>query len=136
MNTYDCDNMAQDVWNILQSKGIPAQIVIGNLELNQNNEKYGIEKVDHAWVIAYPSNNGGIALECTGGYISYDNKYFYGFFFDDPQELRDYDKIYTDYINKGNEYQASIDYYNKLVDIYNEQNGIYSIIYGIWNDCS
>ena len=93
MNTYDCDNMAQDVWNILQSKGIPAQIVTGNLELNEQNEQYSIEKANHAWVIAYPSNNGGIALECTGGFVSYDNKYFQGFFFDDPQELRDYYEI-------------------------------------------
>lgn len=123
LNTYDCDNMACDVWNILQSKGIPAQIVTGNLELNEQNKEYIIDKTNHAWVIAYPSNNGGVALECTGGYISYDKKYFQGFFFDDPQELRDYDKIYTDSINKYNEYQASIDYYNELVEKFNEQDG-------------
>lgn len=123
LNAYDCDNMACDVWNILQSKGIPAQIVTGNLELNEQNKEYSIDKTNHAWVIAYPSNNGGVALECTGGYISYDKKYFQGFFFDDPQELRDYDKIYTDSINKYNEYQASIDYYNELVEKFNEQDG-------------
>ncbi|WP_410510102.1 hypothetical protein RSJ42_08285 [Methanosarcina hadiensis] len=123
LDTYDCDNMAQDVWNILQSKGIPAQIVVGNLELNEKDIKYNYEKSNHAWIIAYPSINGGIALECTGGFVSYDSKYFYGIWFDDPQELRDYDKIYTDYINKYNEYQSSIDYYNKLVEKFNEQDG-------------
>ncbi|MFZ2499923.1 zinc-ribbon domain-containing protein [Methanosarcina sp.] len=29
---YDCDNMAQDVWNMLKAKGIDAKIAVGNFE--------------------------------------------------------------------------------------------------------
>lgn len=31
-DVYDCDNMAQDVWNMLRARGINARIAVGNLE--------------------------------------------------------------------------------------------------------
>jgi hypothetical protein len=31
-DVYDCDNMAQDVWNMLKAKGINARISVGNFE--------------------------------------------------------------------------------------------------------
>jgi len=31
-DVYDCDNMAQDVWNMLKAKGINARIAVGNFE--------------------------------------------------------------------------------------------------------
>jgi hypothetical protein len=34
---YDCDNMAQDVWNMLKAKGINARIAVGDFELKDAN---------------------------------------------------------------------------------------------------
>ncbi|WP_440948723.1 hypothetical protein ACSAZL_11095 [Methanosarcina sp. T3] len=31
-DVYDCDNMAQDVWNMLKAKGINSRIAVGNFE--------------------------------------------------------------------------------------------------------
>lgn len=34
---YDCDNMAQDIWNMLKAKGINARIAVGNFESSGNS---------------------------------------------------------------------------------------------------
>jgi hypothetical protein len=39
-NVYDCDNMAQDIWDMLEKKNINARIAIGSLYVNTSN---GIE---------------------------------------------------------------------------------------------
>ncbi len=35
-DVYDCDNMAQDVWNMLRAKGINARIAVGNFDFEDN----------------------------------------------------------------------------------------------------
>ena len=39
-DVYDCDNMAQDVWNMLKAKGINARIAVGNFD-SENNGRIG-----------------------------------------------------------------------------------------------
>ncbi|WP_269849236.1 hypothetical protein [Methanosarcina horonobensis] len=34
---YDCDNMAQDIWNMLKAKGINARIAVGSFDSAGNN---------------------------------------------------------------------------------------------------
>lgn len=34
-DVFDCDNMAIDVWNILKTKGINAEIAVGNVDLDE-----------------------------------------------------------------------------------------------------
>ncbi|WP_255336214.1 hypothetical protein [Methanosarcina sp. KYL-1] len=45
-DVYDCDNMAQDVWNMLKKKGINARIAIGNLDFD-NSGKIGADNSLH-----------------------------------------------------------------------------------------
>jgi hypothetical protein len=35
---YDCDNMAQDIWNMLKAKGINARIAVGNFDPGVQNK--------------------------------------------------------------------------------------------------
>ncbi len=35
-DVYDCDNMAQDVWNMLKAKSINARIAVGNFDFEDN----------------------------------------------------------------------------------------------------
>lgn len=37
-DVYDCDNMAQDVWDMLKAKGINAGIAVGNFESAEMGE--------------------------------------------------------------------------------------------------
>lgn len=100
-DVYDCDNMAQDVWNMLKAKGINARIAAGNFESagnsriangetvhkNPDSRNLGeievpgniynvsnssnIDSLNHAWVLAEVSPGSWLAIECTGGYIVY-----------------------------------------------------------------
>ena len=103
-DVYDCDNMAQDVWNMLKAKGINARIAAGNFESagesriangktvhkSPDSGNLGeievpgytynvsnsspIDSFNHAWVLAEVSPGSWLAIECTGGYIVYSNE--------------------------------------------------------------
>jgi uncharacterized membrane protein YvbJ len=103
-DVYDCDNMAQDVWNMLKAKGINARIAAGNFEsagdsriangktvhkspdsgtlgeievpgsMYNVSNSSTIDGFNHAWVLAEVSPGSWLAIECTGGYIVYSDE--------------------------------------------------------------
>ncbi len=117
-DVFDCDNMACDVWNMLKTKGINAEIAVGNVELDE----YDMEDWNHAWVIAEVAPNEWIAIECTGGYVVYDNPRYYhaGHFFNNPKSLRRFLEVWNEYYDRLDKYNEAVEYYNALVDEYNE----------------
>lgn len=90
---YVCVDMASDIWDMLKAQGIDAKINVGNI----NKDITDIKDADHAWVLAEIAPNSYLALEATGGYSvqKADNpRYYYGWSFDNPKELKDaYDKL-------------------------------------------
>lgn len=85
----DCNDMACDVWNMLLSKGITSIIVIGNLDLEEEN----FAECNHAWLWVYNSTGTPFALEPTNGELIFAenpeaNQYGEGFFYTKPSDLR------------------------------------------------
>jgi len=119
-DVFDCDNMACDVWDMLKTEGINAKIAVGNVELDE----YDMEDWNHAWVMAEVAPNEWVAIECTGGFVVYDNPRYYraGHFFNNPKSLRRFLEIWDDYYECLNDYAQAIRDYNDLVDEYNEAN--------------
>src|SRR5438093_12376543 len=62
---FVCGDMASDVWNMVQTKGINAKILIGNVERSISSPL----EVNHAWVLAEVSPGSWLALETTGGFV-------------------------------------------------------------------
>lgn len=119
-DVFDCDNMAQDLWNILETKGINAEIMIGNVDMTGS---VSLKDINHAWVMAEVSPNSWLALEGTGGYVVYDNEQYYrGFAFNDPKNYRRFLELYTDWEYQSQEYENYRLYYNELVETYNDAN--------------
>ncbi len=118
-NVFDCDNMAQDIWNMLKTEGINAKIVIGNTELGSSCT---IEDINHAWVLAEVDPETWLAIECTGGYVVYDDNYYTGIMFSNPKNYRSFLDIYTDWEFQYQDYENYRHYFNNLVDEYNDAN--------------
>ena len=98
-NEYDCNDMAVDIWNMLEvNEPTPIQsiIVIGNLD----EEDETFEDCNHAWLVILNKPEGGVvtiyALEPTNAeiykYTGDKNapaaEYFNGFFYEKPSDLR------------------------------------------------
>lgn len=130
---YVCSDMAQDVWNIVDTKGIHALLVAGKIDTPNADWK----SYDHAWVIAEVSPKKWVALETTGGFLVTDAEnpyYFRGLFFETPGDLktnmdlrRDYNNEVTrfkslesQYNAKLSEYQSALSSYNAHVSTYNQ----------------
>lgn len=117
---FDCDNMAQDVWNILETKGINSEIWIGNVD---TVGPVALKDCNHAWVMAEVSPNTWLAVECTGGYVVYlaDNEQYYrGFSFENPKNYQRFLDVYTYWEYQYKDYENYRIYYNNLVDEYND----------------
>jgi len=92
---YACAQMAQDVWDMVETKGINASIEIGNISQDITR----IQQSDHAWVLAEVSPGEWIAMETTGGYLVCNDtricavnntRYYTGWTFNTPRELQTY----------------------------------------------
>jgi len=100
-NEYDCNDMAVDIWNMLSIGGdtwepIISIIVIGDLD--EEGETFA--DCDHAWLAILNKTSDDVitiyALEPTNGeiytYTANENdpnkKYFEGFFYAKPSDLR------------------------------------------------
>jgi hypothetical protein len=89
---FVCGDMASDVWDILQTKGIPAKIMVGNVM----KDVASYAEYDHAWVLAQLPTGRWLALEATGGCIV-DNKekprYYSGHAFSSPKPVKEYNRL-------------------------------------------
>ncbi|MDQ1255298.1 MAG: hypothetical protein QG646_4577 [Euryarchaeota archaeon] len=152
---YDCDDMAQDIWNMLKAKGVNARIAAGDFEKKSTSgieggkpvhksqesgnpgkiETYNytcqdtgllnsdiIDNLTHAWVLAEVSPGYWLAVECTGGYIVYneeDGNYYHGLTFSNPKNYRSFLELYSNWKRQIKDYENERAYYNKLIDKYN-----------------
>jgi|GEM_PF-2697158 hypothetical protein len=91
---FVCADMAIDVWDMVETKGINAIIEMGNVEKDITT----IQDSDHAWVLAEISSNNWIALETTGGFLVCNNpntcpvnnpRYYHGWSYNTPKEFKD-----------------------------------------------
>ena len=128
-NLFVCADMAIDVWNMVETQGINAEIAVGTVDKpNADWTEY-----NHAWVLAEVSPDTWLALETTGGYVTYNENYYSGYFFKNPREFKEYLELMKEYnaqIDRINELQIEYtdtydkcvreaNYYNDLVDDYN-----------------
>lgn len=131
---FVCADMAQDVWNIVETQGMQALLVAGNIK----NPNADWKDYDHAWVIVETAPRQWIALETTGGFLvekKENPNYYRGIFFENPKDLktnmdlrRDHNNeierfatIVSQYNTKVSEYNAGLDYYRSLADSYNNK---------------
>ncbi|MDY6896004.1 MAG: hypothetical protein SVO01_11400 [Thermotogota bacterium] len=128
---FVCADMAIDVWNMVETQGINAEIAIGNVD----NPNADWPEYNHAWVLAEASPNTWLALETTGGYVTYDEKYYIGYFFESPKEFKGYLELmkeYNEQIDRINELQVEYsdtydewvretNYYEDLVNEFNRR---------------
>jgi hypothetical protein len=92
---FVCAQMSQDVWDMVETRGINATIEVGSVDQNISS----IQEADHAWVLAEVSPGEWIAVETTAGYLvcadpgicAVDNpRYYTGWSFNTPKALQDY----------------------------------------------
>lgn len=128
-DVFDCDNMAMDVWNLVESQGINAEIAVGNVNIKDAS----IKDINHAWVVAEISPQTWVAIECTGGYTTHDDNYYSGYFFDNPKNYQRFLTLYTTWEFQCQDYENYRIYYNELVEQYNKANAIeqYSLSSGL-----
>ena len=90
---FVCAQMAQDVWDMVETQGITAKLEVGNV----NQKVSTIQGADHVWVLAEVTPNQWVAMETTGGFLACpdtnfctsDNPlYFYGWDYASPKDLQ------------------------------------------------
>lgn len=107
---FVCTDMALDLWDQLKAKKIPAYIVIGSLEKRYPME----EEFNHAWVVAEPISGKYVAMDPTSGEVNLTSeRYYHGFYFDNPKNLKEYTDSIEDYKNQANVVARIVDRYNE-----------------------
>ncbi|MBA7526984.1 hypothetical protein ES705_19157 [subsurface metagenome] len=126
---FVCADMAIDVWNMVETQGINAEIAVGNVD----NSNADWTEYYHAWVLAEVSLDTWLALEATGGYVTYDENYYRGYFFKNPRAFKEYlelmkeynaqidriKELQVEYSDTYNEWVKEYNYYKPLSDDYN-----------------
>lgn len=118
---FVCSDMAIDVWNLVKTKGINAEICAGNINENissifttsteNDSETWNkfsswLGKINHAWVMAEAEPFTFIALETTGGYLVWgenvnetnlqkNDLYYHGLCFNTPAEFKSFIEVRT-----------------------------------------
>ncbi len=98
---FECVDMANDVWDQVKHRGIPAKIGVGNLDKDIKS----LFDANHAWVMAEVSPGMFVALEPqTGEIISPAAKprYYSGHCFPGPKEVKEYKRL------KEHDYRAAL----------------------------
>lgn len=116
---FVCGDMANDVWNMLKTRGINAKIQIGNVDKDDAT----LFESNHAWVLAEITADKWLALETTGGYLVYskDNpRYYKGWNFYTPKQFKEYLQLLTEYNDKSSKYNEAITRYNEVLPRYKE----------------
>lgn len=121
---FICADMAKDVWNIVDTQGMRAVLVAGNIQkANASWKEY-----DHAWVLVEAAPRQWVALETTGGFLVFkkDNpNYFRGTFFENPRDLKTNMDLSRDYNNEIDRFSTLVSQYNAKVSAYNTERDYY-----------
>jgi tetratricopeptide (TPR) repeat protein len=123
---YVCIDMANDVWDMLKTKGINAKIMVGRVDYVPTK----ITDSNHAWVLAEVAPDQWLALETTGGYSvdKLDNPLYYqGYLFYNPKQTKNYVQLNQQLSDTQQKYNAAVTDYNRYLAQYN-QAGIFSKI--------
>lgn len=129
---FVCADMAQDVWNIVETRGMRAVLVAGNLK----NPDVDWKEYNHAWVIVEAAPRQWVALETTGGFLVYKNdnpNYFRGTFFANPKDLKTNMDLRRDYNNELVRYKTAVTQYNAKVADYNAELDNYHSLLNSYN---
>lgn len=95
---FVCVDMAMDVWDLLETAGIKARLMVGNVQTDiiqsDTVEKY-IATMNHAWVLARVARSTWIPVETTGGFIPQPSGWNFelyneGEMFKNPGEFKDF----------------------------------------------
>lgn len=125
LDFFVCSDMAIDVWNMVKSKGINAEIQVGNID----NPNANFTEFNHAWVLAEVEPLTWLALETTGGYVVYNETnylYYRGFSFSTPNEFKSY-------VELKREYNDEVDRINKIINEFNKCNQEYEALRTSYN---
>ncbi len=130
---FVCSDMAIDVWNLIKTQGINAEICAGNIDtdisqylINQDFDSF-LNKMNHAWVVAEIEPFTYIAVETTGGYLVWGQEsnsdepknilyYSYGTFcFGNPSEFKKFSELRTNYLTICPQAEAMRIYWNENI---------------------
>ena len=130
---FVCADMAQDVWNIVETQGMRALLVAGNIK----NPNADWKDYDHAWVIVEAAPQQWVALETTGGFLVNKNEnpnYYRGIFFENPKDLKTNMDLRRDHNNEIARFAAIVSQYNAKVSEYNTELDYYRSIFDSYNN--
>lgn len=121
---FVCADMAQDVWNIVDTQGMRALLVAGNIA----NPDARWKEYNHAWVIVETAPRQWVALETTGGFLvskKENPNYYRGIFFENPKDLKTNMDLSRDYNNEIDRFATLVSGYNAKVSAYNAERDYY-----------
>jgi hypothetical protein len=129
---FVCADMAMDVWNIVDTQGLKAVLVAGNIR----NQNAGWKDYDHAWVLVEAAPKQWVALETTGGFLVYQSSnpgYYRGMFFENPKDLKTNMDLRRDYNNEIDRSNTIVNQYNAKVSEYNSERDTYITLVDTYN---
>ncbi len=129
---FVCADMAQDVWNIVDTQGMRALLVAGNID----NPDASWKEYNHAWVIVETAPRQWIALETTGGFLverKTNPNYYRGIFFENPRGLKTNMDLSRDYNSEIDRFVPIVSQYNEKVRAYNTQRDFYRSLTDSYN---
>lgn len=99
LSETQCKQMSEAIWFRLTSKGVPARLATGNVQLPSTGAGLNgyLATANHAWVMAEVSDGKWLALEATNGTVINKRKspfhYTSAVFFDRPENVYRFDGL-------------------------------------------
>ena len=113
-DVYDCNNMADDIWDMLKAAGIDFRIVVGSIDTPLPTSWHPAPCLDTGKCrLRY---GGYIALETTDGAVVTKDQnalYFQGWYFNNPADVKANDDLRT-------QYNATVAFVNSLTGEINQ----------------
>jgi hypothetical protein len=118
-NMFVCVDMANDVWDQVQTRQIPAKVCVGCVTRDISTTL----DADHAWVMAEVAPRAWVALETTAGQIvpeSANPRYYRNLHtFDNPKELKEYQALAREFNAAQEKRNKAVEDYNRVADQFN-----------------
>ncbi len=122
---FACVDMSVDMWNQIQTAGIRAGLMVGNVEtditgLRGENMPQYVGLMNHAWVVAEIEPGRWLPVEATAGAIVNPLApnyllYFSGEFFTNPREFKSFEELRRHLYKNCMEAQQMADSFRSLV---------------------